>query len=96
MSIKAPPLSRGQSGPLGSVATTRADQLVPVLLLNVQDVATLLGIGTRTVWRLAGCGEIPAPIAIGGRRLWHRPTLEAFISEKAAAIAAVAEVGRRR
>ena len=60
------------------------------LLLGVADMARMLGLGERTVWRLAGSGGLPAPLKIGRRRLWHLPTLERFISEKAAA-----EGGRR-
>lgn len=52
------------------------------LLLGVVDVARVLGLGERTVWRLSGSGELPAPLKIGGRRLWHRPTLEKFLSEQ--------------
>ena len=59
------------------------------LLIGVAEVSRVTGLGERTIWRLAGSGDLPAPLKIGGRRLWHLPTLERFILEKAA------EGGRR-
>lgn len=54
------------------------------LLLGVAEVARRLDMGERTIWRLAGSGDLPAPLKIGGRRLWHLPTLEQFIAKQAA------------
>lgn len=54
------------------------------LLIGVAEVSRVTGLGVRTIWRLAGSGDLPAPLKIGGRRLWHLPTLEQFIAERAA------------
>jgi len=51
-------------------------------LLKVEQVADVLNISERSVWRLASTGEIPAPISIGRSRRWHRRTIEAFIDAK--------------
>ncbi|MHC4947205.1 MAG: helix-turn-helix transcriptional regulator [Planctomycetota bacterium] len=53
------------------------------LLLDVRAVARLLGLGERTIWRMAGSGEMPAPLRFGRRRLWHRPTLERWLAHRA-------------
>lgn len=56
----------------------RADpRLRGAMLLDVRQVADLLGISTRTVWRLAATGDIPAPIRIGERIVrWRAADLE--------------------
>jgi predicted DNA-binding transcriptional regulator AlpA len=50
--------------------------------LTAVDVARLLGIGERTVWRHRQAGRLPPPLAVGGRTLWHRADIEDWIREK--------------
>lgn len=45
----------------------RDGALADLTLLNVRQMAELLGVHPRSVWRLAQMGEIPAPIRLGGR-----------------------------
>ena len=66
-------------------------------LLKAPDVARILGVDVRTVWRWASTGVIPAPLRIGtpqpteGKRTlksccaarWRRADIEGFISQKA-------------
>ncbi len=52
------------------------------LLLDVKEVARLLCLGERTVWRLSGGGMLPKPISIGRSRRWHRKVIEAFVIGK--------------
>jgi len=54
------------------------------ILLTVRDVAFLLGLGERTVWRLCGDGKLPPPISIGRSRRWTRQTIEEYVAEKIA------------
>ncbi len=51
-------------------------------LLEASDVANLMGISVRTVWRLISSGHVPQPIRIGGSPRWHRSTLENFVAAK--------------
>lgn len=76
-------------GPTSARRNTQSMAVEPtaVLMLNVNKVASMLGIGVRTVWRMVDRGELPPPVALGARRLWHRPSLEAFIATKVAAAA---------
>ena len=52
------------------------------LLLNVQAVAHLLSIGTRTVWRLVSAGKLPPPITIGRSKRWPRQLIEEFVNQQ--------------
>ena len=55
-------------------------------LLNVKQVAKVLGIHERTVWRLAGLAEMgegnfPKPLRIGAKTVrWRQKELEAYLS----------------
>lgn len=53
-------------------------------LLKAREVASLLGLGVRTVWRLASAGEIPRPIAVGRSARWLESELAAWIKERQA------------
>ena len=58
-------------------------------LLNVKQVAKVLGIHERTVWRLAGLAEMgegnfPKPLRIAGKTVrWQQKDLETYISNLA-------------
>ena len=55
-------------------------------LLNVKQVAKVLGIHERTIWRLAGLAEMgegnfPKPLRIGPKTVrWRLEDLEAYLS----------------
>lgn len=50
------------------------------ILLSVGEVAAMLSISTREVWRRADSGELPRPIRLGARtRRWLREEIEAII-----------------
>lgn len=51
------------------------------LLLSVQDVARLCGIGERTVWTLTAKRDFPQPVKINGSTRWHRSDVEKWISD---------------
>lgn len=49
-------------------------------LLKVKEVAILLNIAPRTVWRLSATGELPAPVRIGTRIVrWRFTDIERHI-----------------
>lgn len=48
-------------------------------LLDIGEVASLLGLGTRTVWRHASTGRIPRPVSLGRARRWRRAAILDFI-----------------
>ena len=53
------------------------------ILLSVGDVAYLLGLGERTVWRLSSAGELPGPISVGRSKRWWRQAIEDYVTAKA-------------
>jgi len=51
------------------------------LLLCVKEVAVLLGVSARSVWRLVAAGDLPQPIRLGKRLVrWRRVHLEALVA----------------
>ena len=50
------------------------------LLLSASELATLLGISGRTVWRLDASGKLPKAVRIGGAKRWRRLEIEAFVN----------------
>ncbi len=41
------------------------------LLLKDEEVASLLGISRRSVWRLVSSGRLPEPVRLGGSVRWR-------------------------
>ena len=52
------------------------------LPMNVNEVATALGMSTRSVWRLSAVGGFPPPIAIGRCKRWRRAAIEAWLMKE--------------
>lgn len=53
-------------------------------MVSVREVAELLGVNARTVWRMAQRGEIPAPIRLGERVVrWRLSDLREHLDRKA-------------
>ena len=51
-----------------------------VTLLDVRRVAELLGVHTRTVWRLVATNELPKPVRLGAKTVrWRLSDLERYI-----------------
>ena len=56
--------------------TTKA----PPLLIDVTEAARLTGLSPRTVWRFVASSRFPAPLRLGGRRLWNQQELIEWVS----------------
>ena len=57
-------------------------RLAGICLLDVRQVAELLGVHVRTVWRMAATGEIPPPIKLSERVVrWRLSDLERHIQK---------------
>jgi excisionase family DNA binding protein len=50
------------------------------LRLSAAELADLLGISARTVWRLDASGKLPKAVRIGGAKRWRRVEIEAFVN----------------
>ena len=51
------------------------------LLVTATDVARLLNISKRTLWRLLSAGKLPRPVRLGNVVRWRRNELEQWISQ---------------
>ena len=61
------------------------DRYSAVKLFDAAEVANLLGIHVRTVWRLTATGELPPPVRLGkaGRIVrWRLTDLVAFLERE--------------
>jgi len=61
------------------LAWTREQSSQPAALLSAEEVGRLLGVSTRTIWRMLSAGEIPAPVKLGGLTKWRREEIQAMI-----------------
>ena len=53
-------------------------------LLTVAEVAGLLKVHKRSIWRMSAAGQIPAPIRLGGKTVrWRAVDLEAHLTRLA-------------
>ncbi|MCG3138054.1 MAG: hypothetical protein HJJLKODD_01911 [Phycisphaerae bacterium] len=52
-----------------------------IKLLNVAEVAELLGISDRYVWKLLLAGKLPKPIHLGRATRWQSNEIERFIAD---------------
>jgi len=51
------------------------------LLLSANQVAELLGVSVRTLWRLLSAGKLPAPVRLGGSVRWRNADIRQWIDE---------------
>ena len=52
----------------------------PPFLVPASEVARLLGISKRTLWRLLCVGKLPAPVRLGNNVRWRLTEVEQWIS----------------
>lgn len=50
----------------------KCGSLGTVLAISARDLADMLGISLRQVWRLSSAGKLPRPLKIGGSVRWNR------------------------
>ncbi len=64
--------------------------MADVAVVSVREVAELLGVNPRTVWRMAQTGNIPAPIRLSERVVrWRLSDLREHLDRKAAGASGV-------
>lgn len=49
------------------------------LLVSAPELAKLLQVSTRTLWRLQSAGQIPPPIRLGGSTRWRLDEVRRWI-----------------
>ena len=55
----------------------------PKLLLRDRDVAAVLSISVRYVWRLVTAGQFPKPVRLGNCTRWRRSDIDEFVRRAA-------------
>jgi excisionase family DNA binding protein len=56
-------------------------------LLTVREVARVLKISVRSVWRLVASRKLPAPLKVGGVSRWQRTDIARWIESGCPAVA---------
>jgi excisionase family DNA binding protein len=51
------------------------------LLLSAAEVSSVLGVSSRTVWRLLSTGKLPEPVRIGGSVRWRADEIRSWIAD---------------
>ena len=50
-------------------------------LMTAKDLAQMLQLSTRTLWRLLSAGRLPPPVRIGGAVRWRHEIIVKWIGE---------------
>lgn len=50
------------------------------LLIKAAEVARILNVSERTLWRLKSAKKIPEPVRLGGIVRWKRTEIESFVA----------------
>lgn len=66
------------------------------LLATPQQVAELLQVSTRSLWRMRKAGKLPNPIRLGASVRWRRDEIEQWVRDGCPAVARRDDTGRSR
>lgn len=92
------PDSRGLTGtpPQPDNREQAANSAIESEMLTVKDVAAMLSIGVRSVWRKAQDGRLPPPIKMTGSTRWPKTSLQDWIADQSIAAKSKQAPRRRR
>lgn len=51
------------------------------VLLSAADLARMLSVSVRHVWRLRDAGDLPCPMRLGKLIRWRKATIERWLAE---------------
>jgi excisionase family DNA binding protein len=88
----AAPYSRIPNEPGSSERLAAAEPM----LATAQDVAKLLKVSMRTLWRLRSAGRLPSPIKIGAAVRWRLEDLKTWIAAGCPSLPARENDSRRK
>ncbi len=54
---------------------------VSTQMLTADELAALLKVSRRTIWRMRSSGQLPRPIKVGGAVRWRLADIEVWIAE---------------
>lgn len=52
----------------------------PPILIRADEVARLMGVSERTLWRLLSAGKVPKPLRIGRNTRWRLAEVRDWIA----------------
>ena len=64
-----------------NVATSDAKASIPCELITAVQLADLLSISERTLYRLKSTGQLPKPISLGGSVRWRLSEVRSWIAQ---------------
>lgn len=64
-----------------SMIEVQVDESLNPLLITAAEVARMLQISTRTVWRLRSAGELPEPVRFAGTVRWRLAQIKKWIAD---------------
>ncbi len=65
---------------MGNVSIEHSSGVEP-LLIPAAEVARMLQVSARTLWRLRSAGQLPAPVRLGGTVRWRLDEVRKWIAE---------------
>jgi excisionase family DNA binding protein len=66
------------------------------LLITAAELARMLQVSTRTLWRLRSAGQLPQPVQFGGSVRWRLEEVQKWIAEGCPFSQARENEGRRK
>jgi predicted DNA-binding transcriptional regulator AlpA len=69
-----------------SLVQTEAPTLsqgVELQVYEADDLAKMLGVVERTIWRWSSCGILPKGVRLGSKRVWPRQVIDEFMAQLA-------------
>ena len=63
-----------------SVGELRPEEVGEPCLIAAADLARLLNVSTRTLWRLRSAGQVPQPIRLGGVVRWRLEEIRKWVA----------------
>lgn len=70
-----------QIGRIMSICDLQPPEASEPLLITAAELARLLKISTRTLWRLQSAGRLPEPVRFGGAVRWRLEEVRNWIAE---------------
>ena len=58
---------------------TQSEMLSAPVLVKDHEVARMLDVSKRTVWRMVSAGQIPLPVRLGGNTRWRLLDIQNWI-----------------
>jgi len=63
------------------VRTDGRDPTLTIELVNARELAKMLSVSERTLYRLKSAGELPAPVVLGGSVRWRLSEIRKWIGD---------------